>query len=482
MKNTIDRSIDRLLQESGGLSDLKISRFRLGGISCALLWCEGMISLDHANSMVIKQLSGLGRRFFSGQKLLDHLAARCQNFAGTPIGEGELFHAVTSGNLVLLAEGADGALCYPQQGYPYRAVSESYTEENVRASREGFAEPIKVNMTLIRRRLKSRSLVVEPAVVGEDSRTDVALVYLADRVTGQLLAEVRKRLGSIRIGSVLESGFIEPFFEQDGYSMFSAVGHTERPDTFCAKISEGRIGLLVDGTPFALILPSLFIESFQSFDDYTGRAYFASFIRIVKLVCFFVSVLLPGSYVAVAGFHPETLPEKLLQSLVTAQQQVALPLFAEALFIHLVYEIVREAGLRLPRPVGHAVSLIGALVVGETAITAGLVGAPLVMIAAFTTVCSYLLPTLYQQMTVFRFGFIVLGALAGAVGITAGFCFLLLNICSVDAYGAPYTSPVTPYGGAALRDGILRRSWRVLARRRFRMSQLPGSEDSDGKR
>jgi len=317
--------------------------------------------------------------------------------------------------------------------------------------------------------------VFEVFQVGSVGNTEVALCYLKDRVSAAMLRSVRRRIKSIDMELLLESGFIEPFFESGRLSLFSSTGHTERPDTFAAKLLEGRVGILVDGTPFALLLPFLFTENFQSFDDYPNKPYYASFVRILKYAAFFVSIFLPGLYVAIAGFNPEIIPSELLYNITLSQQNTPLPLMYEAIFIHIVYEIVREAGLRLPRPVGHAVGLIGALVIGDAAVEAGLIGSPMVMTVALTAISSFIVPLLYEPITVLRFLFIVVGGTIGPLGLTLGFCMVMINICAINSYGVPYATPVSPFDRSLFTDGIIRRGWQKRSRQHNRLADLPGS-------
>ena len=300
-------------------------------------------------------------------------------------------------------------------------------------------------------------------------------MYLSDRVRPEMADSILKRLAGIDIEMVLESGFIEPFLENTRYSLFSGVGYTERPDTLCGKLREGRIGVLVDGTPFALIVPFLFTENFQSFDDYTNRPYYTTFIRVLKYFAFFLSTMLPGVYVAVVTFEPQILPLSLLGTIAAARQQTALPLMLEALFTAIVYEVVREAGPRLPRPVGHAVGLVGALVVGDAAVRAGLISATMVMVVALTAISSFMIPMLHEAVTVLRFGFILVGGLLGPFGIAFAFGAMLLNITSINTYGVPYMAKVSPYSKTLFWDGIVKKGWRALADRRESVYDLRGA-------
>lgn len=251
---------------------------------------------------------------------------------------------------------------------------------------------------------------------------------------------------------------------------------TERPDTLCAKVAEGRVGLLVDGTPYALIVPYLFAENFQSLDDYSHRPYFATFIRWLKYAAFALSILLPGLYVAVGSFHPELLPATILTSLVVSEETTPFPLMFEALAVFFIYEIVREAGLRMPQAVGHAVSIVGALVIGDAAVSAGIIGAPMVIVVAVTAISSFVVPSLYEPVTVLRFAFILIGGLSGVFGVVLALCAVIVNLCAVNPLGVPATSPATPFSLYPMRDVLFRWGWRTLAREDLRVQDLAGSD------
>ncbi len=475
----VQRTLSQLVH---GSSDVVSTELTVSGHRCIAYWCDGMTNTLQSWQLVFKRLLEMGEKGIrTPQELVSRLTDRSPEIVDCKRCStyGEMMKKIFSGGVAVAVEGSGEAVCTVLPGFQHRSVSESATEDNVRASREGFAEPLKVNMTLIRRRIKSGLLVFETMSVGTVSNTDVALVYLCDRVSRRFIDSIKKRLERVDVELVLESGFIEPYFESAHHSLFSSTGHTERPDTLCGKLREGRVGILVDGSPFAIILPYLFGENFQSFDDYTNKAYYASFVRVIKYLAFFTAVLLPGFFVAVATFNPELIPQGLLYNLAESQNKTPLPLVAEALFINLVYELVREAGLRLPRPVGHTVSLVGALVIGDAAVNAGFVGGTMVMAVALTAVCSFVLPTLYEPITVLRFVFIIVGGMLGTFGLTLGVCMLLLNICSINTYGVPFTAPLTPYDSALFSDGLIRRGWQRSAGEAELLSELNGSELSE---
>ena len=256
---------------------------------------------------------------------------------------------------------------------------------------------------------------------------------------------IENRLKGITIDSVLESGYIQPFLEANSLSIFSSVGVTERPDTVCAKLTEGRVVVMVDGSPFCLITPYLFSEHFQSMDDYTLNPFYATFIRVLKYISFFLAILLPGLYVAIGEHNPEVLPSAIFFKVVDAEVSTPFSLLWEALIIHTIYEIMREAGLRLPKSVGHAVSIVGALVIGDAAVSAGLIGAPMIIVVAVTALASYVIPSLYYPAAVLRFVFILVGGIAGLFGVVLILAVVFLEIASLEPYGIPVTAPVSPF-------------------------------------
>ena len=462
-----------------GTTDLVIKELQAGGIPLRFVMIEGMVSLSLLAQMISRPL--LSHDFGPEprpERIRDFILKQTVMAADQKQVKtlDETVKLAMSGFVVVFIEGVPEAIALGAQGFSFRSVGEPEGEVNERGSREGFTEPLKINMTLIRRRVKSGALKFEAFQVGEKSRTDGCLVYMTDAVSPLLLKEVRRRLSKVKLPLVLDTGYLRPFLEGDTLSPFSEVGITERPDTLCARIAEGRVAILLDGTPYALILPSLFIENFQSFDDYAHRPYFTTFVRVLKYISFLLTILLPGTYVALATFHPESLPHLLLFNVIAAEETTPFPLMLEALMIHFIYEIMREAGLRLPRPIGHAVGIVGARVIGDAAVTAGLIGSPMVMVVALTAISSFVVPSLYEPMAVLRFAFILIGGLTGIFGIAAGCTVILINACRVNNFGVPFTAPLSPFTPSAMRDVLVRVSWRTMQKYRERVQDLTGSD------
>ena len=380
---------------------------------------------------------------------------------------------VLSGVVVLLIDGATVGEAFGVQGFPKRSVEDAQTEVQERGAREAFVESFKDNVALMRRRVRSPVARFEIQEVGVTSKTRVCVCYFADRADKNTVHEVKDRLQKAELDVVLGAGYLRPFLESDVTSMFSSVGSTERPDVACAEMAEGRVVILVDGTPFALVVPYLFLENFQSLDDYNHRPYYSGFIRLLKFLAFVVSIFLPGLYVAVCTFHQEILPTALLYDTAIQESITPFPVMLEAIFIHFIYEIVREAGLRMPKSVGHAVSIVGALVIGDAAVSAGLIAAPMLIVVAMTAISSFVVSKIYYPVSILRFIFMVIGGLTGFYGIVLGFGVLLTNMCAVKSFGTPFTAPVAPlHLGAIIRDFWVRLSWKKLGKRELKIQNL----------
>lgn len=458
-------------------TDLLERQIEVSGVPVAILMCEGMVNLQLFTQILVRPLTELSLENADGEAVA-RWVSRETVLSGDQkefFTYDELFSFLMAGFVVLLIDGVNRGIACGMQGYSFRSVSEPSTEMNITGSREGFVEPIRVNQTMIRRRLRSPSLKFEMYPIGEKSRTDICLVYLTDTADPRMVEEVKRRLGKLSSDILLSQGYLRPYLEGQPLSPFSSVGTTERPDTLCAKINEGRIGILVDGTPFALVVPYLFEEHFQSMDDYSYRPYYGSFIRLLKYFAFLLSIFLPGGYVAITSFSPEMLPDSLLFNIAASEQQTPFSMMTEALVIHLIYEIMREAGLRLPRPVGHAVSIIGALVIGDAAVKAGIIGSSMVMVVALTALSSFVVPSLYEPAAILKFVFILVGGTWGLFGISVGFVLLLTNLCALESLGVPVMAPLSPCAPADLRDGLWRTGWKKLGSFRLRIQDLPGS-------
>ena len=382
-----------------------------------------------------------------------------------------LLQRLTAGMAVLLLDGCEKGIAFSVQSLKARSVEEPAGEGNIRGSREGFADLLRVNLSLLRRMFRTDKLVMEVAQADCEMKTEYALCYCKDKASPAVVRQVRKILKQAQPQLLLDSSYFVPWLFPCRVRTFAPVGYTERPAVAAAKLSEGKILLLVNGSPSALILPTLFCEHFECLDDYAGTAYFASFLRILKYASFYLSIFLPGVFVCLAVYLPELIPPQLLFKIEAAEQATPLPLFAEMFLVILMLEIIREAGLRMPQTLGHSVSLVAALIIGDAAIAAGLMSTSVILTAAIASIAVFVTPSLYEAATFLRLIVLLAAGLAGPVGLAASALLVLFGLTRISAWGVPYLSePALPLSP----DGMTRRSYRQLSKAPFTIWQKRG--------
>lgn len=485
MNSSLKENINQLKKMFKNSADFTVRDMKLKSqlkLNAAVITIEGMCSKEVVAISVINPLLEYDFEYAKPEKVFELIEKTV--LTSSEIVEvnsiDEVITFSTSGFAVIAVDGASKMLAIGTQGFSFRGVNEPESEVVQRGSREGFTEPLRINMTLIRRRIKSPDLVFETVTVGSTSQTQMMICYLQKRVSENILEEVRKRLASCDLKTVLASGYLTDYLEDRGAkSLFSGMGISERPDTVCGKLTEGRVAILVDGTPAVIIVPHLFVEEFQSVDDYSSRPYYAAFVRILKYISFFAAVFLPGLYTAFAQFHPEYFPTGLLIKTSEALLQTPLSVTFEVILITFLYEIMREAGLRIPKPLGHAVSIVGALVIGESAVSAGIISSSSLMVVAAAAICSYVTAALYPPIMVLRFAFVIVGGIFGLWGIVLLACILLINMCGKTSFGVPYMSSLAPFSWRRMRDVFVRDGWRKLGKHTIKIQKFPETEEYD---
>lgn len=483
MYSSLKENISALKELFANSADLTVREMNLNSSDnkkAAIVTIEGMCSKDTVAISIIEPLLDYKFAQSDSDSMIDEIQKSVLTSSEivkfNTLEETVMF--ATSGFALILLDGTKQMLAIGSQGFSFRSVTEPESEVVQRGSREGFTEPLRINMTLIRRRIKSPDLVFETVTVGKNSKTQLMLCYLQKSVSENLLEKVRDRLNGCNLDTVLASGYLSDYLEDNSSkSIFSGVGISERPDTVCGKLTEGRIAILVDGTPSVIILPHLFVEEFQSVDDYSNRPYYASFIRILKYLSFIIAVFLPGLYTAFAQYHPEYFPTGLLIKTSESISQTPLPVTLEVFLITIVYEIMREAGLRIPKPLGHAVSIVGALVIGESAVSAGIISSSTLMVVATAAICSYVTSPMYPTITVLRFLFITVGGLFGMWGIILATAIVLVNMCSKTSLGVPYMSSLAPFSLQSMRDVFIRSSWKKLSKHTIKIQRFSEKEE-----
>lgn len=369
------------------------------------------------------------------------------------------------GDTVLVADGCDSALIVNTKGWKTRGITEPDAEKALRGPREGFMEAILVNLTLIRRKLLTPDLKFSFKTLGTRSNTKVCVCWLDGLADPKVLDELNRRLDSIKIDGVMDSNYIAELIKDNPMSPFKTLGATERPDVVAARLLEGRAALIVDGSPVVLTLPYLFIENFQAADDYYLNFYFASVGRFLRILGFFLSISVPAIYVAFITFHREMIPTNLAMSIMQAHQGVPFPSILECVIMLIIFEIIRETGIRMPSNIGQALSIVGALVIGQAAVEAKFISAPMVIVVAITAITGLINPKLKGATILLRFSFLFAAAFLGIYGYAFMLIGMLAHLFSLQSFGVSYTTQMTAYQFQEVKDNIFRASWRAMRTR-----------------
>ncbi|TCP53406.1 spore germination protein KA [Tumebacillus sp. BK434] len=360
---------------------------------------------------------------------------------------GQIVHGILTGSAAVLIDGMSTAILADVKGWEKRGISKPNTELVVRGSNEGFTDDIQTNLSMIRRRIRTPGLMVERGIVGSISRTEVAVVYIKTIANDELVAEVHKRIAAIKFDFIGDSGTIEQWIEDRPNSIYPSILSTERPDRVAAHISEGYVCILVDNSPFGLIVPGHFPLFLQTAEDSYLRWTYSSFLRIVRLAGFFLALYLPALYVAIANFHQEMIPTTLLLAIAETREAVPIPVAAETFMLESMFELIREAGVRIPSVIGPTIGIVGALILGQAAVQANIVSPIVVIITATTALASYTIPNYNMQFAtrILRFAYLLAGSFLGLLGIVSLSLMLWMMRASENTFGVPGLSPIAPF-------------------------------------
>jgi hypothetical protein len=370
----------------------------------------------------------------------------------------DVVNSVIMSNMAILIDGEKTAMIAELKGLEKRSIEEPSSEAVIRGPRDGFTETLRINTSLIRRRIRTTKLKIEQFTIGKQSQTAVEVLYIEGIAKESIVEEVKSRIGQISIDSVLGSGYIEEFIEDAPFSPFPQIQNTERPDVACAGLLEGKVAIIVDNTPFVLIAPMTFWTGLQAAEDYYERSLYTSFIRWIRFALLNIALFLPSFYVAITTFHQQLIPTNLLISVAAAREGIPFPGVIEAFIMEFMFEALREAGIRLPKPVGSAVSIVGALVIGQAAVQAGIISAPMVIVVAATGISSFGIPryNLGIAYRMLRFPILFMAGMFGFFGIVIGAVSILIHLVNLRSFGIPYLTPVAPKGNGGLKDVFIR--------------------------
>ncbi|ETI66144.1 spore germination protein [Neobacillus vireti] len=449
--------------------DITVHELTTNQTRCGIVFLQGMVDQQIFDDQVLKYIVSPG--FASSRKDLFHKILDLQSISTmcTSIVADiqEAADSVLEGKIIIFFEGDSRMLVIPLTSFEKRAVSETTNENVIRGPREAFVEDIQTNITLIRRKIKSPDLKMEQLVVGRYTKTKVTIGYIQGVCKEELITDIKQRINQLEIDGVLEGSYIEECIEQFPLSPFPQTQKTERPDVAAAALLEGRAVLFVDGTPIPLLVPVTMYMFLQSAEDYYQRFFLTSFIRLLRYTYLLVSLLFPSFYIAITTFHPEMIPTTLLISVAASRDNVPFPGLVEAFIMELAFEGLREAGIRTPKAIGQAIGVLGALVIGQAAVQAGIVSAPMVIIVSITGIASFIIPGYDLAFTIrlLRFPIMILAGTFGIFGLMIGCILIYIHVVNLHSFGVPYLSPTAPLRPADLKDVFIRAPWWFMKRR-----------------
>jgi len=470
----LSNNLDVIKNKTGNSFDVIIRNVSIGlqpKIQTAIVYIDGLVDSQSIKDFLIESII---KSPDLQEKLIQQDPLEVIEDEALPFGSirnahdwVQLFSALMDGETIILVDGKTKVLVVDTRGGDRRSIEEPTSQVTVRGPRDGFTESIITNTSLVRRRIKSPNLWVEARKLGKVTNTDVAIMYINGIANEKIVEEVRRRIDQIDVDSVLESGYIEQFIEDQTFTSFPTLYHTERPDTVSGNLLEGRIAIFVDGTPFVLIAPAVFIQFFQAVEDYYARFDIATALRFLRILIFSISIIAPAAYIAATTFHQEMIPTQLLIAVAAQREAVPFPAFVEALIMEVTFEILREAGIRMPRAVGSAISIVGALVIGQAAVQAGIVSPAMTIVVAMTAIASFATPSFAMAISarLVRFVFMIAAATFGFYGIILGIIMLTIHLSGLRSFGVPYMTPMAPFILKENADTFFRLPWWALKRR-----------------
>ncbi|PWT98973.1 MAG: spore germination protein [Bacteroidetes bacterium] len=438
-------------------------------ISCALLYFVSASSKTEISEVIHSLMFDIDISTQTGTDLFDIIVSQCIPYAFLSVRTNRIgvANSLLSGNSILLIDGQDKAIELKTEQFKQRSVTSPQTEQVIQGPREGFTESLITNISLVRKRLRSPNFRVELIQIGKQAAINVAYCYMEGIVNENLVKEVKKRLLSVDTDTLYGSGYLEQFIEDNRFSPFPQVQNTERPDRAAANVLEGRVLIIVDGTPFVLIVPAIFSQFYQTTEDYDTRFLMASFIRMIRVVSLLFSLIFPSIYISLISFNPEMIPTKFAVAVAGGRAGVPFPAIVEIFGIELIMEILREATIRLPQQVGGALSIVGVLVIGQAAVQAGFVSPITVVIVALTTIGSFATPAYNAAIALrmLRFPIMFLAGMFGLYGVMIGLILIAVHLNSLESFGVPYLTPIVPFSKEGIKDSIFRfPSWMMKKR------------------
>lgn len=468
--NTLSVNLEYLKARYNSLinSDIKFREFKFCArdkeYSAFLIYIDGMVDANSINDFILKPMladkckpsnpiataisNNITVRKVKKFNLEDYIynSLLPQNNVKVVTEFGEIISEINSGNCALFVDTVAVSFSIDTKGFKHRSIAEPQNEVVVRGSQEAFVEVIRVNTSILRRLVNNENLIVENTTVGKLSQTKVAICYLKNIANDNLVSEVRYRVNNLDIDYLISSGQLEQLIQDSGNTSFPQIISTERPDKVTNLLYEGRVAIIINGTPYVLVAPGIFVDYIASPEDYNLKHQFADILRFIRMLAMFFTLLLPGLYIAITSYHPELIPTELLFAIAESRESVPFPIIVEIIVMELSFELIREAGLRVPSPIGPTIGIVGALILGEAAVSASIVSPILIIVVSITAICSFAVPDFSLSFTLrfLRFLFVFLGYIAGFLGIALGLFVYVAILNSLKSFGVPYLSPYVP--------------------------------------
>lgn len=452
-----EKNKDALKEMFSSSIDFNISELFIGGKSGCIVYLKSMVDSERIYQEMKEAIAHL-----SSEKDVSFLNIQKSYFTDQNSFFIQTYHEcvwnILNGSVLFFLEGYNEALAIEVNGFDKRSIAEPSTQTIIRGPKDGFIESVQTNISLIRRRLKNPRLTFEQFIIGSESRTTIVVGYVKGITNEEIINEVKRRIQKSNVSAILDSGNIEELISDNIFTPFPLIFNSERPDAITANLMEGKVAILVDGSPFVLLAPCVFTDFFQTPEDYYQPFFMASFLRIIRYIAFMTSLIMPSLYVAITTYHVELLPTSLLISVQAQREGVPFPAVIEILIMEFTFEVLREAGVRMPRAVGQTVSIVGALVIGQAAVEAGIVSNVLVIIVAFTAISSFVSPIYNFSIAtrLLRFVLILGASIIGLYGILLLLVIMVAHLSSLRSFGIPYLTPVAPLSPVNQDDVFVR--------------------------
>ncbi|AZV57622.1 spore germination protein [Clostridium sp. AWRP] len=463
LSNSLQSNVS-LIKEIFNDDDTLVVRYfenqKNNSVKCCIIFLQEMIDNETINTNIIKPIiesTYLNEEHSNIENILNHIIF--SNNVNKTNDVNKIIESILNGNTVLFLGSESEALIVSTIGWKSREIKEPEGEKTIRGPREGFTESLMVNISMVRRKLLTPDLKFKFRVLGTRTQTKICLCYIDGIVNNKILDELNKRLNSIDIDGTLASGYIQELINDEPFSPFKTIGNTERPDIVAAKLLEGRIAIMVDATPIVLTVPHIFIELFQANEDYYINFYFSSISRLLRILSFIITISLPSLFIALTTFHIEAIPTPLAISISAARQDVPFPTVVEALGLLLTFEILRETGVRMPNQIGQAFSIVGALVLGQAAVDARFVSAPMIIVIALTGITGLAIPKVKGASILLRIILLIFSSILGLYGFIFGIIGLMIHLFKMRSFGVPYMLSLMTLKPQDLKDTAIRAPW-----------------------